>query len=72
MTHGPNYRQSRNHRVRDPRDLQFQRQRQQSHAAHHPGHPLRHGLVVLLRQVTLLLSFSIALYVLWARHLLRL
>lgn len=72
MTHGPIYRESRNHQVRDPRDTRFQRQRLQSWAAHHPGHPLRHGLFVLLRQTTLLLSFGVAVYVLWARHVLHL
>jgi hypothetical protein len=64
MTQGPIYRQSR-----DPRDKQFQRQRLQSWAAHHTGHPLRHGLVVLLRQATLLLSVGVAIYALWAKHI---
>ncbi len=72
MTQGPIYRKSANHRVRDPRDNQFQRQRLQSWAAHHHGHPLRHGFVVLLRQLTLLLSFSIAVYAMLAAHLIRL
>lgn len=67
MTQGPNYRHHR-----DPREARFQRQRLQSWAAHHPGHPLRHGFIVVLRQATLLLCFCVALYAIWTTHLLRL
>lgn len=71
MTQGPIYRQSRHPHARDPRDAQLQRQRLQSWAAHHPGHPLRHGLVVVLRQATLMVSFGVVVYALWVSHILR-
>ncbi len=68
MPQGPIYHKSANHQVRDPRDTRFQQQRLKSWAAHHPGHPLRHGLWVVLRQVTLLLSVGVAAYAVWVKH----